>query len=121
MADMADILKNFAQNFSSQYSNQNSDWNYNNQDNSQNFNENQNNDFNFGNIDFETMMKISKIISAFQENQNSDNANLLRALKPYLNPSRQKKVDEYIQFLNIEQVLGILNNLGGDSSNDSYN
>ena len=75
--------------------------------------------FEIPNIDISTMMKISQILSAMQSNQNSNSANLLLSLKPYLNPTRQKKVDEYIQLLNIEKVINVMNNLGGDSKNDS--
>ena len=45
--------------------------------------------------------------------QNSSRANLLRSLKPYLNHSRQEKVDQYIQLLNMEKVFEMLNNDGG--------
>lgn len=69
-------------------------------------------------IDMETMMKMQKIMSAMNSSSNNSGANLLRSLKPYLNPSRQAKVDEYIQLFNIEKVINLMNQSGGDKKND---
>ena len=68
-------------------------------------------------IDMETMMKMQKIMSAMNSSSNNSGANLLRSLKPYLNPSRQAKVDEYIQLFNIEKVINLMNQSGGDTKN----
>ena len=65
------------------------------------------------------MMKMQKIMSAMNSSSNNSGANLLRSLKPYLNPSRQAKVDEYIQLFNIEKVINLMNQSGGDTKNDS--
>lgn len=70
-------------------------------------------------IDMETMMKMQKIMSAMNSSSNNSGANLLRSLKPYLNPSRQAKVDEYIQLFNIEKVINLMNQSGGDTKNGS--
>lgn len=70
-------------------------------------------------IDMETMMKMQRIMSAMNSSSNNSGANLLRSLKPYLNPSRQAKVDEYIQLFNIEKVINLMNQSGGDKKNDS--
>ena len=70
-------------------------------------------------IDIETMMKMQKIMSAMNSSSNNSGANLLRSLKPYLNPSRQKKVDEYIQLFNIEKVINLMNQSGGDKKDGS--
>lgn len=111
MADMTDMLKDFAQFFSAsnnaeQHKQQN------------NINKN-NSNIEMPNIDIDSMMKLGKIISAMNSPQNNNGANLLRSLKPYLNQSRQQKVDEYIQLFNIEKVINAMNNLGGDKNNDS--
>lgn len=148
MADMSDFIKNFAQMMSSNSSENNKTQNLEDDKVSQkdsssqvdfneffkNFSKNisssnnpqdenkkteSSSNFEIPNIDISTMMKISQILSAMQSNQNSNSANLLLSLKPYLNPTRQKKVDEYIQLLNIEKVINVMNNLGGDSKNDS--
>lgn len=70
-------------------------------------------------IDIETMMKMQKIMSAMNSSSNNSGANLLRSLKPYLNPSRQEKVDEYIQLFNIEKVINLMNQSGGDKKDGS--
>lgn len=148
MADMSDFIKNFAQMMSSNSSENNKTQNLEDDKVSQedsssqvdfneffkNFSKNisssnnsqdenkkteSSSNFEIPNIDISTMMKISQILSAMQSNQNSNSANLLLSLKPYLNPTKQKKVDEYIQLLNIEKVINVMNNLGGDSKNDS--
>lgn len=148
MADMSDFIKNFAQMMSSNSSENNKTQNLEDDKVSQedsssqvdfneffkNFSKNisssnnpqdenkkteSSSNFEIPNIDISTMMKISQILSAMQSNQNSNSANLLLSLKPYLNHTRQKKVDEYIQLLNIEKVINVMNNLGGNSKNDS--
>ncbi len=64
----------------------------------------------FDGIDFDTMMKMQKIISSMNSSSNSSGANLLRSLKPYLKPSRQAKVDECIQLLSLEKAFSLMNN-----------
>ena len=64
----------------------------------------------FNGIDFDTMMKMQKIISSMNSSSNSSGANLLRSLKPYLKPSRQAKVDECIQLLSLEKAFSLMNN-----------
>ncbi len=87
--------------------------------NNSNNNENSNNSsFDFSNIDMNTLLKIQQIMSAMNSSQNSSGANLLRSLKPYLKPSRQAKVDEYIGLLSIGNIMKLMNNSGGDN-NDS--
>lgn len=95
-----------------------------NSNSSQNFNNNSsNNNSNSSqgmpNIDINTMLKMQKIMSAMNSSSNSSGANLLRSLKPYLKPSRQAKVDEYIQLFNIEKVIETMNKSGGDNKNDT--
>ena len=75
---------------------------------------NSNNSQNISNIDMESILKIQKIMNTMNKSSNSSGANLLRSLKPYLNPNRQEKVDEYIQLFNIEQMLELLRESGGD-------
>ena len=71
--------------------------------------------FDFSNIDMNTLLKLQQIMSAMNSSKNSSGANLLRSLKPYLNPNRQAKVDEYIQLLGIGSIMKYLNNSGGDN------
>lgn len=142
MADMSEMLKNFAsmmegkeipdnikemlnsfQNSSSGKSNNSNGISPNdntNQDNRNTHSSNsQNNSQSIPNIDINTMMKMQKIISAMNNSSNNSGVNLLRSLKPYLKPSRQAKVDEYIQLFNIEKVIELMKQSGGDNKNDT--
>ena len=148
MADMSEMLKNFAsmmegkdipdnikemlnslQNSSSEKmtnnsnsdNNNNSSVNYNNNVNNDNLNSSntQNSSQGIPNIDINTMLKIQKIMSAINSSSNNSGANLLRSLKPYLKPSRQAKVDEYIQLLSMEKVIELMKLSGGDGKIDT--
>lgn len=126
MADMSEMLKNFSsmmegqeipdnikEMFNSLQNNNNS-----NQSNSQQTsNEAASNGM--PNIDINTMLKMQKIMSAMNSSSNSSGVNLLRSLKPYLKPSRQIKVDEYIQLFSIEKVFELMKQSGGENKNDS--
>lgn len=74
--------------------------------NSNSQNNEDNNNFNF---DFNTIMKMKNIMDNLNSTRNSPEANLLLALKPYLNNNRKQKLDQYIQFLSIKKVLETLN------------
>lgn len=60
--------------------------------------------------DMETIMKIMKVIKS--SNQDSPSKDLLKSLKPFLNDTRQKKVDQYIKILGMTKALEIFNELG---------
>ena len=87
------------------FNSDNNENNYNNQDNSNNFN-----------FDFETMIKMKKVMDSFNSSKNSPEANLLLSLKPYLNNNRKQKLDQYIQFLNISKVIEAFNSNGGGNN-----
>lgn len=74
-------------------------------------NSNTNNDF--SNIDLNTIMKMQQIVKSINSEQSSSRVNLLRSLKPYLKPSRQDKVEQYIQLFNMEKVFEMMNHDGG--------
>lgn len=59
-------------------------------------------------FDIETILKIKNIISSAQ-NKNSPRIKLLEALKPFLKPEKQNKLDEYIKIANMLTILEILN------------
>lgn len=123
MADMSEMLKNFSsmmdgkeipdnikEMLRSLQSNSSEEKNNNNQ---------QNNSQSIPNIDINTMLKMQKIMSAMNNSSNNSGANLLRSLKPYLKPSRQAKVDEYIQLFSIEKVIELMKQSGGDNKHDT--
>lgn len=131
MADMSDMLKNFASmmegkeipdNVKEMLSSLSQNSNNTSQEDTANSSNNLNNDSSsdnrsgntqMPNIDIDTMLKMQKIMSSLNNSRNSSGANLLRALKPYLRPNRQAKVDEYINLLGVEQVIGLINNQNG--------
>ena len=124
MADMSDMFKNFSSMMDGKEipdnikemlnSLANNSSNSSNSSNSENTKADIRTDFtNNSGIDIETIM------SAMNSSSNNSGANLLRSLKPYLNPSRQKKVDEYIQLFNIEKVINLMNQSGGDKKDGS--
>lgn len=61
------------------------------------------------NIDINTILKMQQVMKAMNSEQSNPRANLLRSLKPYLKPSRQSKVDQYIQLFNMEKVFELIN------------
>lgn len=124
MADMSDMFKNFSSMMDGKEIPDNIKEMLNslanNNSNSENTKADTRTDFtNISGIDIETMMKMQKIMSAMNSSSNNSGANLLRSLKPYLNPSRQEKVDEYIQLFNIEKVINLMNQSGGDKKDGS--
>lgn len=76
------------------------------------------NSSNFGNLDFDTIMKMKSIIDKMNINDDP-RSNLLESLKPYLKESRKSKVDQYIQLMNISRVMDVFPFIGGDSKNVS--
>ena len=45
--------------------------------------------------------------------------NLLNSLKPFLRKEKQEKLDEYIKYANLLNLLELFNSKGGDNSNDN--
>ena len=70
-----------------------------------------------GNIDIENILKMKTIIEKMNAKEDP-RSNLLLSLKPYLKESRQGKVDQYIQLLNMSKILEVFPFMGGDKKND---
>lgn len=97
----------------------NSNNNANNVDNSSNFNQSQNTQqFDFSNIDINTMMKMKSIMEKM--NHSSDpRSNLLQSLKPYLRNEKKSKLDQYSQLLNMTSLMELFNqNNNKENSSD---
>lgn len=62
-----------------------------------------------GNIDMETIIKLSSAIGKIKNNKNDPRANLLNSLKPYLRNEKKEKIDEYMELLNITKIAEIMN------------
>ncbi len=64
-------------------------------------------------IDFETIMKFKTIMDKMNS-KDDPRAKLLISLKPYLKDSRKNKIDQYIQFFKMSQVIDIFSKSNGD-------
>lgn len=71
------------------------------------------NNFNF---DINTMLKMKSVMDKINSNKNDPRSNLLLSLKPYLNNNRQKKLEQYMQFLNVSQIIDAFNPNGGGTN-----
>ena len=60
-------------------------------------------------LDIDTILKIKEIISKLNESQNSNRNQLLKAIKPYLEPEKREKLNQYIKIASIIEVLDNLN------------
>ena len=67
------------------------------------------------NIDFDMLMKMKSIIEKMNDNKNDPRENLLLSLKPYLNESRQSKVEQYVKLFHMSKIIDVFNTTGGDA------
>ena len=83
--------------------------NTNSQDNSTNsdFANNLNN-FDFNNIDINTMMKVKSMMEKMNNSSGPRN-NLLQSLKPYLRDEKRNKLDQYSNLLNMANLMELFN------------
>lgn len=118
---ISQIPPEMIQNFSSMMSgnNNNSNNNNNNQNNSSNT-QNSTNNFDFSNIDMNTILKMQSIMSKMN-NSNDPRSNLLQSLKPYLREERKAKVDQYANLLNVAKIAELFNNTNQNNDNKGAN
>ena len=76
------------------------------------------NNFDFSNIDINTMMKLKSIMEKMQ-NTSSPRNNLLQSLKPYLREEKKGKLDQYSNLLNMANMMEIFNQKNDNKENDS--
>lgn len=65
-------------------------------------------------IDIDTFLKLKSVMEKMNTKDNP-RSRLLQSLKPYLKESRKNKIDQYIQFSKIMEVLPYL---GGDNKHE---
>lgn len=100
-----EMLNNLSSMLQSNNSANNNNFNSSNSSNySTNSSNTSNNNFN---LDPETLMKMTSVISAMNQNDNPG-SNLLHSLKPYLRDSRKDKLDQYANLLNISKIADIM-------------
>lgn len=111
-------LNNNSQNNMNQNNNQNNNHN-NNQNNSQNGSgDNSIPNFDFSNIDMNTIMKISSAFGNMNNNKNDPRSNLLNSLKPYLRDNKKEKLDSYVNLLNMSKIAEVLKNTNINKENN---
>ena len=127
---ISQISPEMMQNFSKMLSNQNNSQNQNNTQNSsfdsnqQNYNEsnnnssNTNNNFDFSNLDMDTIMKLSSAFGKMKNSKNDPRANLLNSLKPYLRDEKKGKIDQYIKLLNVSKIAEIIKDNNKENNNN---
>ena len=69
---------------------------------------------NFNQIDTNTLLKFQKIFSLLNSKSNSQDEQLLNALKPYLRDSRKEKIDQYIKLLHLFKLFEKFKEMGGN-------
>ena len=97
--------------------NSNSSNNQNTQVNQNSFTSNSNSSSDF-NLDIQTILKIKDIMGKMNQ-KNIPRNNLLNSLKPFLRKEKQEKLDEYIKYANILNLLELFNSTGGEKNNDT--
>lgn len=68
----------------------------------------------FDQIDTETILKLQKIMTLFNNKSNTSDEQLLKALKPYMRDSRKEKIDQYIRLLHIIKIFENFQKMGGN-------
>lgn len=76
-------------------------------------NNNENNTIDF---DMDTLLKMKSIINKMNKKNDDPRSKLLNSLRPYLKKSRQDKLDQYIQLMNMSKIIDILPFIGGDNN-----
>ncbi len=65
------------------------------------------NNFDFSNIDINTIMKIKNIMQKMNST-NDPRSNLLASLKPYLRDNKKEKLDQYANLMNFAKIAELL-------------
>lgn len=105
---ISNISPEMIQNFSKILSNQQANTNTQNNQETPKQEESTTNNFDFSNIDMNTVMKMSSVIGKMKDNKNDPRANLLNSLKPYLRDSKKGQLDNYMNLLNVAKIADIM-------------
>lgn len=103
---ISQIPPEMLQNFSSMMS-QNGQNSSNNSNNSSHSSNSGSGNFDFSQIDMNTIMKMKSVMDKLNSS-NDPRSNLLYSLKPYLREERKGKVDQYANLLNVAKIADLL-------------
>ena len=81
-------------------------------------NSNSINNFDFSNIDINTIMKIKNIMQKMNST-NDPRSNLLASLKPYLRDNKKEKLDQYANLMNFAKVAELLKSDNNNNNKES--
>ena len=112
-----EMIQNFSSMMGQQSSNGNSN-NTNNNSGNERQNTNTSNNFDFSNIDMNTILKMKSIMEKMNTS-NDPRSNLLYSLKPYLREERKGKVDQYANLLNFAKIAELLKNDNNKENNSN--
>ncbi|MCI8411481.1 MAG: hypothetical protein HFJ40_03385 [Clostridia bacterium] len=123
--DLSDVISQIPpemiQNVSSMMSSNNPKTNENssssNYNNSDSGNKNNTNNFDFSNIDMNTILKMKSVIEKMN-GSNDPRSNLLYSLKPYLREEKKEKLDQYANLLNMAKIAELLKNDNKENKNN---
>lgn len=99
---ISQIPPEMIQNFSSMMSQNNSNTSSNNNSS----NTSNNNNFDFSQIDMNTILKMKSVMEKLNQS-NDPRSNLLYSLKPYLREEKKGKLDQYANLMNIAKIADI--------------
>ena len=88
------------------------------EDYSQNVNSDSSNNFDFSNIDMDTIMRFSSVFGKMRNSKNDPRANLLNSLKPYLRDEKKGKIDQYMNLLNVSKIAEIMKDNNKENNNN---
>lgn len=72
-------------------------------------------DFDFSNIDMNTIMKMKSVLDKMNS-KDDPRANLLHSLKPYLRDEKKEKLDQYANLMNVAKIAELFKNDGKENN-----
>lgn len=117
LKSLSNMLNNNTNNSNNNGNNSNNSNSNSNSNSNANSSNTSNNNFDFSNIDINTMMKMKSILDKMN-NSSDPRSNLLNSLKPYLRDSKKNKLDQYSQFINMSNVIELFNQNNKENSGD---
>lgn len=125
---ISQIPPEMIQNFSSMMSQNQQNNSGNSSHSSNNFNPSNNNNntnnnngnFDFSQIDMNTILKMKSVMEKLN-NSNDPRSNLLYSLKPYLREEKKEKVDQYASLLNVAKIADILKDNNSNNRENPHN
>lgn len=114
---ISQIPPEMIQNFSSMMSQNNKQDASQNTSNTSNNTSNNTNNFDFSQIDMNTILKMKSVMDKLN-NSNDPRSNLLYSLKPYLREEKKGKLDQYANLLNVAKIADLFKDNNKENPNN---